>query len=186
MEQKRKQESNPFLVQNLFYNAQEDFLVCPAGQKLTLWKQAERTSTNGYVAQVSIYQAQRCEGCPMRGQCHKAEGNRTIEINHRLAELKAKAKERLLSKKGLYHRSKRPIEVEAVFGQLKSNNKFNRFTMRGLEKVDIEFALMAIAHNLRKWVKMTKNTSLNSSINNKTASKTVNTYKIASVSKYAA
>ena len=186
MEQKRKQESNPFLVQNLFYNAQEDFLVCPAGQKLTLWKQAERTSTNGYVAQVSIYQAQRCEGCPMRGQCHKAEGNRTIEINHRLAQLKAQAKERLLSEKGLYHRSKRPVEVEAVFGQLKSNNKFNRFTMRGLEKVDIEFALMAIAHNLRKWVKMTRNTSLNSSINNKTASKTVNTYKISSVSKYAA
>ena len=62
MEQKRKQET--FLVQNLFYNAQEDFLVCPAGQKLTLLKQAERTSTNGYVAQVSIYQAQRCEDDP--------------------------------------------------------------------------------------------------------------------------
>lgn len=178
MEQKRKQQSNPFLVQNLFYNAQEDFLVCPAGQKLTLWKQAERTSTNGYVSQVSIYRAQRCEGCPMRGQCHKAEGNRTIEINHRLNQLKAQAKERLLSEKGLYHRSKRPVEVEAVFGQLKSNNKFNRFTMRGLDKVDIEFALMAIAHNLRKWAKRRKNTSVNSSMKNKTASKTVNTYII--------
>ncbi|MDD2200185.1 MAG: transposase, partial [Bacteroidales bacterium] len=33
---------------------------------------------------------------------------------------------------------------------LKSNNKFNRFTLRGLEKVNIEFGLMAIAHNLRK------------------------------------
>lgn len=182
MEQKRKQQANPFLVQNLFYNAQEDFFVCPAGQKLTLWKQAERTSTNGHVAQVSIYQAQRCEGCPMRGQCHKAQGNRTIEINHRLAQLKAQAKERLLSEKGLYHRSKRPVEVEAVFGQLKSNNKFNRFTMRGLEKVDIEFALMAIAHNLRKWVKMPKNTSLNTPFNNKTVPKTVNTYTITKIS----
>jgi len=43
--------------------------------------------------------------------------------------------------------------VEVVFGQMKSNNKFNRFTMRGLEKVDIEFALMCIGHNLRKWSK---------------------------------
>jgi transposase len=189
MEQKRKQQGNPFLVQNLFYNAQKDFLVCPAGQKLTLWKQAERTSTNGYVSQVSIYRAQRCEGCPMRGQCHKVEGNRTIEINHRLAQLKAQAKERLLSDKGLYHRSKRPVEVEAVFGHLKSNNKFNRFTMRGLDKVDIEFALMAAAHNLRKWTKMRKNTSLNSSTGNKTDSKTVNTHildKIYSESKNAA
>lgn len=189
MEQKRKQQSNPFLVQNLFYNAQEDFLVCPAGQKLTLWKQAERTSTNGYVSQVSIYRAQRCEGCPMRGQCHKAEGNRTIEINHRLNQLKAQAKERLLSDKGLYHRSKRPVEVEAVFGQLKSNNKFTRFTMRGLDKVDIEFALMAIAHNLRKWVKMRKSKPVNPPIDNKTAQKTVNSYitvKIHAQSKHAA
>jgi len=51
--------------------------------------------------------------------------------------------------------------------------------MRGLDKVDIEFALMVIAHNLRKWAKRRKNTSVNSSINNKTASKTVNTYIIA-------
>src|SRR5690606_3963459 len=95
-------------------DAQEDFRVCPAGQKLTLWKQAERTSTNGYVSQVSIYRAQRCERCPMLGQCHKAEGNRTIEINHWLNQLKAQANERLLSEKGLYHRSKRPVEVEDV------------------------------------------------------------------------
>lgn len=181
MEQKKKQQSNPFLVQNLFYNAQEDFLVCPAGQKLTLWKQAERTSSNGYVSQVSIYRAQRCEGCPMRGQCHKAEGNRTIEINHRLAQLKAQVKERLLSAKGLYHRSKRPVEVEAVFGQLKSNNKFTRFTMRGLDKVGIEFALMAIAHNLRKWVKRRNNMSINSSINNKKVWKTDNIYIVAKI-----
>src|SRR5690606_30260099 len=119
------------------------------------------------------------EGCPMRGQCHKAKGNRRIEVNHRLNELKAKARERLTSETGKYHRrrrievnhrlnelkakarerltsetgkyhrSKRPIEVEAVFGQMKSNNRFNRFSMRGLEKVDMEFALMCIAHNLR-------------------------------------
>ena len=55
-----------------------------------------------------------------------------------------------MSETGLYHRSKRPIEPEAVFGQLKSNNKFNRFTLKGLPKVEIEFGLMVLAHNLRK------------------------------------
>ncbi|WP_286410572.1 transposase, partial [Myroides marinus] len=35
---------------------------------------------------------------------------------------------------------------------LKANNKFNRFTLRSLPKVNIEFGLMAIAHNLRKIV----------------------------------
>ena len=57
-----------------------------------------------------------------------------------------------MNEKGLKHRSKRPVEVEAVFGQLKSNNKFNRFTFKGLEKVEIEFLLMSIGHNFRKMI----------------------------------
>ena len=157
MEQKRKHKQDPFSVQNLYYNDQEDFYVCPAGQKLSFVGQTTKVSTNGYTAQVSCYQAQRCEGCPMRGGCHKAQGNRLIEVNHRLAWLKARARERLLSTQGLYHRSKRPVEVEAVFGQMKSNNRFTRFSMKGLEKVTVEFGLMAIAHNLRKWAKKWKN-----------------------------
>ena len=63
----------------------------------------------------------------------------------------------LNSELGLAHRSKRPIEVEAVFGQLKSNNKFTRFTLRGLEKVNLEFGLMALAHNLRKMARIMQN-----------------------------
>lgn len=152
-EQKRAQKNNPFLLQNLYYNKEEDFYVCPMGQKMAFAGKGKRESTNGYGSQVSYYQARRCEGCPMRGECHKAKGNRTIEVNHRLNELKARARERLTSETGKYHRSKRPIEVEAVFGQMKSNNHFNRFSMKGLEMVDVEFALMCIGHNLRKWSK---------------------------------
>lgn len=46
------------------------------------------------------------------------------------------------------------MEPEAVFGLLKSNNRFNRFTMRGMEMVNLEFGLMALTHNLRKLVEM--------------------------------
>ena len=152
MEQKKKTKNNPFLPQNLFYNAAQDFYVCPMGQRMENVGQGKRTSSNGYVSQVTYYQAKNCEGCPLRAQCHKATGNRRIEVNHRLNFLKQQAKEKLMNKKGLEHRSKRPIEAEAAFGQLKSNNKFNRFTLTGLEKVELEFLLMAIGHNLRKMV----------------------------------
>ncbi len=149
-EQKRKTKNDPFLVQNLFYNKQQDFYVCPMGQKMENIGTGKRTSSNGYESQVYHYQAKRCEGCPLRSMCHQSKGNRKIEVNHRLNELKIKAKELLISEKGLEHRSKRPIEVEAVFGQLKSNNKFNRFTFKGLEMVELEFLLMALGHNFRK------------------------------------
>jgi len=152
VEQKKKMENNPFLVQNLFYNQEQDFYVCPMGQRMENVGKGKRISSNGYESQVSYYQAKNCNNCPLRGMCHKAKGNRKIEVNHRLNELKHKAKTLLTSEEGLKHRSKRPIEVEAVFGQLKSNNKFNRFTFRGLEKVELEFLLMALGHNFRKMV----------------------------------
>ncbi|HOO84047.1 MAG TPA: IS1182 family transposase [Prolixibacteraceae bacterium] len=151
-EQKRKYKNDPFLPANLFYNAESDFLVCPTGQKMHCVSVQKRTSDLGYLSTVHIYQAINCNGCPMRGSCHEGKGNRRIEINHKLRRYRAQARERLMSEQGLEHRSMRPIEPEAVFGQIKFNNKFNRFTLRGLEKVNVEFGLVAISHNLRKIV----------------------------------
>lgn len=150
-EQKRSFKNNPFGIQNLFYNQEKDFYVCTMGQRMEKVCDAKRISSNGYESQVSIYQAKNCQGCPLRGMCYQAKTNRRIEVNHRLNELKNKARALLLSPEGIEKRSKRPVEVEAVFGQLKSNNKFNRFTLRGLDKVNIEFGLMALGHNFRKW-----------------------------------
>lgn len=159
-EQKRAYKKNPFLTANLFYNHKGDFLVCPMGQMMKNIGTGERQSDLGFEYHVSIYQAQNCKGCSLRGQCHKGKNNRKIEINHNLNRLRKQARDKLLSEEGLYHRSKRPIEPEAVFGQIKFNNKFNRFTLKGLEKVTIEFGLVAIGHNLRKMVAKARFSSL--------------------------
>lgn len=53
--------------------------------------------------------------------------------------------------------------------------------MRGLEKVNIEFALMAIVDNLRKWAKKEKNTSAKTPLIPIFILKTSNTYKIFSI-----
>lgn len=151
-QQKRNYKNNPFLPANLFYNSEKDFYICPMGQRLSLVGQGKRKSELGFDYQVSIYKAKNCNGCPLGGKCHKSNGNRTIEVNHNLNRLRQVAREKLTSDVGLFHRSKRPIEPEAVFGQLKSNNRFNRFSLRGLPKVEIEMGLMAIGHNLRKLV----------------------------------
>jgi hypothetical protein len=120
------------------------------GQKMRCIGIGKRKTELGYESRVHRYQAQNCRGCPMHGACHKSKENRIIELNHRLNEYRRQARERLLSEEGLEHRSKRPIEPEAVFGQVKSNNNFNRFSLRGLPKVEVEFGLITISHNLRK------------------------------------
>lgn len=149
-EQKRSYKNNIFLPSNLYYNKANDYLVCPMGQHMKCMGTSKKKSELGYEYHVSIYQAQNCKGCPLRSGCHKGKGERRIELNHKLIAYRKKAKERLTSEQGIFHRSKRPIEPEAVFGQIKFNNKFNRFTLRGLEKVEVEFGLVALSHNLRK------------------------------------
>lgn len=159
-EQKRKFRKDPFLPSNLYFNAINNYLVCPMGQKMHCVGTQNRKSNLGYLSRVHIYQARNCQGCPMRGSCHNSKGNRRIELNHRLLAFRKQAREKLMSPKGLEHRSKRPIEPEAVFGQIKYNNKFNRFTLRGLPKVETEFGLVAISHNLRKIAKKLRNNGL--------------------------
>jgi len=60
------------------------------------------------------------------------------------------ARNNLTSEKGVRLRSERSTEVETVFGHIKHNMGFRRFMLRGTEKVNTEWGLISIAHNLRK------------------------------------
>ena len=111
-----------------------------------------KSTSTGFKQSYTRYRAPNCEGCPLRGVCHKAKGNRTIEVNHNLGRLKQKADALLLSEDGVAHRKQRPCDVEPVFGNIKNNHHFKRFMLRGIEKVSVETGLLALAHNLRKKV----------------------------------
>lgn len=159
VEQRRKYRNDPFRVSNLFYNPQDDFYVCPMGQRMRFIRTEKRHTASGYEQTVSIYRATRCEGCPLRGQCHKSKNNRQMEVNHTLEEYKAIARGLLTSEQGLKHRSRRPIEPEAVFGQIKQDGMFRRLRLKGLTGAKIEFGLKALAHNLRKMANLMAKTS---------------------------
>ena len=152
-EMKRKQKNNPFLPGNMFYNAEKDFYVCPMGQHMDFAYYKKEKSDLGYISTKSVYIAKDCSRCPLRGMCYKGNADkRTIEVNHRNNAYRAKARELLMSNRGLIHRSKRPIEPEAVFGNIKFNHGFKRFRLKSAEKVSVEWGLVAIAHNLRKYI----------------------------------
>ena len=139
-----------FRKENLYYNQEEDYYVCPIGQKMHKTHESTKTTQAGYIQQLSHYQAQNCEGCPLRGVCFKAKGNRSIERNHNLERHKEKIRELLTSQTGIQKRKQRSADVEPVFAQMKHNNNFRRFSLKGIQKTELEFGLMALAHNLRK------------------------------------
>lgn len=154
-EQKRKYKNNPFLPSNMYYNREQDYYVCPMGQHLEFIRQEKRVSESGYESTLSLYRARRCSGCPLRGGCHKSKRNRQMEVNHHLNALKQAACDLLMSEEGMAHRSKRPIEPEAVFGHIKECGQFRRFRLRGIAGASLEFGLKAMAHNLKKLAALT-------------------------------
>lgn len=152
-EASKKWKNDPTKVQNFTYKDENDTYTCPMGRPFVFLYEKKQKSDLGYVSIIHVYECLNCSGCPHRSNCVKSAdeyANRRIYINRRLNELKANARELLTSEYGLEMRSKRPIEVESVFGNIKSNYGMRRFLLRGLKKVNIEWGLYSIAHNMRK------------------------------------
>jgi len=149
-DQSKKAIRSPFRLENMPYDAKTDSYKCPGGREIKNIGSRNRNSDNGYTQTYRIYQATDCDGCVLKDQCSKKGNNRIFEINHQLNLYKAKANAMLNSEEGLYHRSKRPVDVEPVFGNIKHNKGFKRFNLRGRKKVEIETGLLALAHNLKK------------------------------------
>jgi transposase len=140
----------PFAADKLYYNKEKDCYICPMGQTMNYIGESKKKTSTGFVQTAKRYQAQNCANCPLGGACHKSKGNRIIEINENLNRQKQRAYELLNSEEGIERRKKRCFDVEPVFANIKQNHGFRRFMLRGKEKVEIEWGLLAIAQNIRK------------------------------------
>ena len=157
IEQRPRYTPNPFNSDSFYYNENEDYYVCPMGQHMERIGTKHSKTASGYCSENVRYRAQRCSGCPLRCLCYKSKGERRIiDINHRLKQYKRKVTERLISDEGVRHRGRRCVEPEAVFGQMKQNMQYKRFRHFGIDKVTMDFALFAMAFNLKKMCKITQ------------------------------
>ena len=107
-------------------------------------------SDNGFQSERRMYECDHCQTCPLKPECTQAKGNRRIQMSFRLRQFRSQAHSNLLSEQGKALRCERVTEVETVFGQIKHNQRFRRFMLRGLEKTTIEWGLLCFAHNIKK------------------------------------
>jgi transposase len=144
-----EKKPNAFHADNLAYDPGTDTYTCPIGQSMEHIGDKRRKTRTGYLQTHRMYQAINCDGCPMRGPCHKASGNRIIQRSPTLVRYKQRVKQLLTSDEGIEKRKQR-WQVEAVFGNIKQNKGFRRFNLRGIDKATTEIGLIAIAHNLQR------------------------------------
>lgn len=148
--QKRRWKADPFATDQLQYDAVKDQYICPSGKPMNYIDQ-HTVKERGFLKAYTYYQAKGCNNCPLKEACHNQKGNRIIKVNHRGWQLKQQAYERLKTEKGICYRKKRPVDVESVFGNIKCNKNFKRFLLKGIDKTEIEWGLICIAHNLKKF-----------------------------------
>lgn len=144
-EQKEKVKESDFQ-----YDKEHDCYYCPAGKPLHAVSSRERKGSENHQPTIITYRNISCEGCALRKSCNPKYQYKRLQKNQQLALIKNKVKERLNTIRGIELRKQRAHDVETVFAQIKHNKSFKRFMLRGLEKVQIETGLLAIAHNLKK------------------------------------
>jgi hypothetical protein len=149
-QQKRSWRKQRFRVENWGYDPARDEYICPNQQRLTLLGTRYRITDNGYRTSIWEYECGSCAACPLKPQCTRAAGNRRIWVNPTLNHYQQKAREKLVSDQGRKLRSQRCVEAETVFGRIKQDWGFRRFTLRGMENVKTEWGLLCIAHNIAK------------------------------------
>jgi transposase len=143
-------EQARFQSANFPYDPLKDEFTCPAQHPMTYQETKPYKTTTGYLSERRFYECAHCAGCPLKPKCTKAKGNRRIQVSFELQRFRQQARENLLSEQGIALRKKRSIEPETVFGDVKHNRGFRRFSLRGLKKVETEWGILSIAHNIRK------------------------------------
>lgn len=164
-EQKRSFKKNRFNAKNWEYVEEDDLFICPNERKVRFKKYQQKKNKSGFVQDFKIYECEDCSDCPLKKLCTKAKGNRQVHWNPVYEELKAKARKALEDETLKQVYALRKIEVETVFGNLKGNLAFRRFLLRGLDKVYVEFGILAMAHNFLKMAGILRMLSTKNSIN---------------------
>lgn len=157
---KRKKPTKPKCFAPSEFRVAEDrsHLVCPAGKRL--YRSGKHCKIGDYAAMKFKGTQRDCESCPLRTQCLR-HPQRTLvrQVAIFMGKLNADAdpvelmKRRIDSDQGKAMITRRFATVEPVFGNLRHNKRLNRFTLRGQRKVDGQWKLYCLVHNIEKLAK---------------------------------
>jgi hypothetical protein len=138
------------------YNVATDTYSCPKGGMLK-FQGIKKHHCGKYT--VREYHCEDYKTCPVWHECTQKKRGRTLEISpyNEVVERQRKKQELTVNKE---RQSKRKATVEPVFGIIKHNWGFRRWTVRGISNVRAQWNLMCTVFNLNKifkvWVESRK------------------------------
>ena len=136
------------------YDPQKGICICPAGKQL--YGNGSDCTINGYAA-VKFQGALRdCVPCTHRDRCLlKPQKTKVRQVSFFQGKKEGvsytdQMKRKIDSPEGRIQYGRRFATVEPVFGNLRYNKGLDRFTLRGRKKVDAQWKLFCLVHNIEK------------------------------------
>ena len=128
-------------------------LICPAGHGLYV-KNRNFCTTQGYKAIAYRAPKTACANCNLRSKCLRNPNTVSRQVylfyGKRPGSLTDAMKEKIDTPEGRKTYSKRLGIVEPVFGNLRAQKRMDHFTLRGRSKVNIQWMLYCMLHNIEK------------------------------------
>ena len=142
--QRQALRKKPSLFAKEHFVYQDDYYLCPQGQKLTPYRLNKNNNRVYKIADKKI-----CLACPHYGVCTKSPTGRTIS---RLLkeEVRQRFETQYQESPEIYQLRKQKVELP--FGHIKHNLKFDSFLLRGLKGVKAEASILATCFNLVRMI----------------------------------
>ena len=137
------------------YDTLTNSCICPAGQHL--YSNGNHCTVNGRTYHKFTGTQASCGACQMRSKCLRHPDRtpvRQVAFFHKGQASPLAFTERMKraidSPRGRKLYSQRMATVEPVFANLRHNKRLDRFTLRGQPKVNTQWTLYCLVHNIEK------------------------------------
>jgi transposase len=141
-----------FVLQDFKYDQAQDCYICSNDKILRL--KAKRVISDRNIYRRYMADAKDCSCCLLASRCiHRKNGKRRtldVPIGAEENNFSKAMLEKVDSEKGRKIYPQRMAIVEPVFANIRFQKRMDRFTLRGKIKVNIQWMLYCIVHNIEK------------------------------------
>ena len=151
----KPEASGKYKPSDFRYDAATQTCICPAGR--TLYSNGNNCTANGRAYRKFAGAQRDCVPCALREKCLRTPDKTLVRQVAIFPKAQASPlrhteamKQRIDSPQGRTLYGRRIATVEPVFGNLRYNKRLDRFTLRGQRKVDTQWKLYCLVHNIEK------------------------------------
>ena len=146
--QKRRQMLR-FTLKDFHHDEALDRYICPNGKVVRL--AVKRVRNRGYLYRKYLAAEEDCQSCPLRPRCIYAAGAKRKQLLVPIGEsLSKQMVEKIDTEEGRRIYPQRLAIAEPVFANIRINKRLDRFTLRGKVKVNIQWLMYCLVHNIEK------------------------------------